>query len=160
MHTFKIFLIELWIITSLIRIVQRMMSGDRLRGIPQSVVMVSNRVRPAVEDFAAWDQILQMEADGEINEDELLRRKAELIGNSIAVRKDAHGRRTVVLIAGLENKIKTIKEIRSACPQYRLVEVKYLVDHMPQVLCSQVTAQQAASIQCELETAGLKVRVA
>lgn len=159
MHTTAVFLIGLWVLTSIIRIVQRIMSGDRLRGIPQSVITVSNRVRPAVDDFADWDRLLQMEADGEINEDELTRKKAELIGNSTAVRENTSDRRTVVLLGGVTNKIQAITVIRRACPQHGLAASKYLVDHIPQVLCSQVTSQQAESIRSELEVVGLKVRV-
>jgi len=124
-----------------------------------SIIAASDGARLAVGDRAAWNRLTQMRDGGSISVDELLLERAELIANSSVGAGSASDGKTVVLTAGLENKIQAIKMIRRACPQYRLIEAKYLVDHIPQVLCSQVAEPQAENARNELEAAGLKVRV-
>ena len=66
---------------------------------------------------------------------------------------------TVRLVAPGPNKIRSIKAIRSVCPEHGLAAAKYLVDHIPSVVCAGVTADRAARAKREFEAVGLTVDV-
>ena len=114
--------------------------------LPESVALAS-----------AVDRLWQMRNNGQLNDEEFLQKKAVILGNPKDKEDCLVG--AVVLISEVKNKIKAIKAIRSLSPQLGLSEAKSVVDHLPQVFCSQVTTEHAEAVRQRLVDAGVTVQV-
>ena len=87
--------------------------------------------------------------------------------NAIASAKTDPTRRSIKVLATVtdaqrsdrQNEVAAINAIRLTCPQHDLRAAKYIVEHLPQTIATQLPAEQAESIRHQLEAAGLTVQV-
>ena len=77
----------------------------------------------------------------------------------LAAAQDVSGMHAVRLLASGPNKIQSIKAIRIGCPEHGLAAAKYLVDHMPSVICAGISAERAERLRRDFEAAGMSVEV-
>jgi ribosomal protein L7/L12 len=69
------------------------------------------------------------------------------------------GQQKITVIQRGSKIIADIKAIRKVCPDLGLVGAKYIVDHVPQVVCAGLTPEEAEVMKQELELSGMTVEV-
>ena len=118
---------------------------------------VPTQPAPVAGITSELERLQQLMLNGSLTQDEFALLKARLV-NGEGTEPSLNGHCTITVVSGTRNKISDIKAVRSLT-HLGLKDAKDFVDHLPQVLATDVPRPEAERRKRLLEAEGMTVRI-